>query len=135
MNARVAAPFALLAIAAVAALTWLRSPPPAAEPPSAETAPPPAPRASTPAASSPSMSDRELMEFRIHIDHTQCEDGAKRVNELAGRPPTDPKGIGLLSTCLRIGNLAWYKCLLRAQTADQASACSRRLLDLDNPAF
>jgi hypothetical protein len=35
--------------------------------------------------------------------------------------------------CLRIGNQAWYKCMLRAVTASDAHACGKRFLSLDNP--
>jgi hypothetical protein len=35
--------------------------------------------------------------------------------------------------CLRIGNLAWYKCVLAASDPDAVKVCSRRFLNLDNP--
>ena len=81
------------------------------------------------------MSESELRDFRMHIAHEQCEDGAKLYNTLQGLSPTDPKGTMIVSVCLRAGNLAWYKCMLSAKTKDDGQTCTRRFLNLDNPAF
>jgi hypothetical protein len=62
------------------------------------------------------------------IDHTRCEEIAKHGNELFGRKETDPKGVQLLMSCLRAGNLAFYRCAMGATTSDELSACSMRLL-------
>ena len=62
------------------------------------------------------------------IDHTRCEEIAKHGNELFGRPETDPKGVQLLMSCLRGGNLAFYSCAMGAKTKEELSACSQRLL-------
>jgi hypothetical protein len=55
------------------------------------------------------------------------------LNRLEGRAESDPQVLTRLSVCLRIGNQAWYKCMLRAVTASDAHACSKRFMSLDNP--
>jgi hypothetical protein len=79
------------------------------------------------------MTPPEQRDFHVQIAHEQCEEGMKRLNMLEGRPAADPQALTQLSVCLRIGNLAWYKCVLRADGVDEAHACNRRLLSLDNP--
>jgi hypothetical protein len=79
------------------------------------------------------MTAGELRDFHVRLSHEQCEDGAKHLNVLEGREPTDRRGLLPLSTCLNIGNLAWYKCLVRASAAGDAHACTRRFLSPDNP--
>jgi hypothetical protein len=80
------------------------------------------------------LSDVELRDFRVRIGHEECESGARRVNTLEGREATDPKAGPLISVCLRYGNVAWYKCVLRADSGDKAVACNHRLLNPDGPA-
>jgi|HubBroStandDraft_6_1064221.scaffolds.fasta_scaffold314765_2 hypothetical protein len=141
----------LLAVACVAAATVLRATSPAVPEPTENGAIAPAAgqreaRASHAkanaassegaAGASPSdeaMSPREWRNFHVRIGHEQCEDGIKRLNALEGRTATDPRGLTALSVCLRIGNLAWHECLLRATAPGEASVCSRRFLSLDNP--
>ena len=131
-------PFALLGATVVAALTMLRQPSTraSAEPVSEGSASvesmPMAP--SSPARpGDPPLDDRELRDSRMQLAHELCEDGARRVNELAGRDRNDPQGaMRTMSVCLRHGNVAWYKCILRASSSDQAAACNRRLLTGEN---
>lgn len=91
------------------------------------------PAASASSGALPPMSAQEETDFLIHIPHDQCEDGVKRINILEGKPATDPGALTFLSVCLRIGNLAWYKCIVGAQTRPQAAVCNRRFLSLDHP--
>jgi len=97
----------------------------------ARSSPPPVTSGSSSAL--PPMSPQEETDFAIHIPHEQCEDGVKRINTLEGKPPTDPSALTFLSVCLRIGNLAWYKCIVGAQTRPEAAICNRRFLSLDHP--
>jgi hypothetical protein len=123
-------PWALLAGAVVAAFTVLhgRSSAPA-EPVSQG----PATEPSQPPIDAGPMTAAEWHDFHVHLAHEQCEEGARRLNRLEGRAESDPQVLARLSVCLRIGNLAWYKCMLRAVTASDAHACSKRFLSLDNP--
>jgi hypothetical protein len=81
------------------------------------------------------MTPAEVRDFQVRIAHEQCEQGAARINELQGRDPhaPDPKTLNELSICLRIGNVAWFKCVLQASSGDDARDCNRRFLSLDNP--
>jgi len=79
------------------------------------------------------MSAVEWRDFHIHLAHEQCEEGARILNRLEGRPETDPQALTRLSVCLNIGNVAWYKCMLRATSADDAHVCAHRFLNLSNP--
>ncbi len=81
----------------------------------------------------PPMSLQEARDFHMHIAHEQCEDGVKRINVLEGKQPTDPSNLQFLEVCLRIGNVAWYKCILGSDTRPQAAVCNRRFLNLDSP--
>jgi hypothetical protein len=74
-----------------------------------------------------------LRDFHIHLAHEQCEEGARILNRLEGRDENDPQVLTRLSVCLRIGNVAWYKCMLRATNADDARVCGHRFLNLNNP--
>jgi hypothetical protein len=136
MNRRLGlVPWALLGVGIVAAFTVFRSPAPAlpqTDPPG--TADAPAHGSARPLTSASSgrteapLSEDERRDVHIRIPHEECEEGVKRINELAGRDPTDPKGVRLVGVCLAYGNVAWYKCVLRASNLDQAGACDRRLL-------
>jgi hypothetical protein len=79
------------------------------------------------------MTPAERRDFHVMLGHEQCEEGMRKFNALEGREPTDPAVITRLSVCLRIGNLAWYKCMLRAAGSEDAHVCNRRFLSLDNP--
>jgi hypothetical protein len=81
--------------------------------------------AATSAAASAAIERRDL---GIPIDHTRCEEVAKHGNELFGRPETDAKGVQLLMSCLRGGNLAFYRCAMGARSTDELTNCSVRLL-------
>jgi hypothetical protein len=70
----------------------------------------------------------EQREMRVRIDNELCENAAKRWNTLNNRPPTDPAGIDVLSTCLKHGNNAWYRCILEAPAPEAYHQCSVRLL-------
>jgi hypothetical protein len=92
-----------------------------------------APPPSTEPGSMGSMTSAERRDFHIRLGHEECEDAMRKVNVLDGRAPADPRAINRLSVCLRIGNVAWYKCMLRAQGSGDANACHRRFLDPEHP--
>ena len=57
---------------------------------------------------------------------------AKKANQVYGRPETDKKGIDVLTRCLRLGNVAWYRCVVEAKAPDELKRChSRYLLPAD----
>jgi hypothetical protein len=133
-------PWALLGLAVVAALTLVHpSAPlepvaggPAASGPASSSVPSGGSARPPPTASGSAdltlLSEEERRDIHIRIPHEECEEGVKRINELNGRAPTDPKGVRTVGVCLAYGNVAWYKCVLRATNGDQATACSHRLL-------
>ena len=86
-----------------------------------------APRPSA-SARAPTMSPTEQRDFRTRLEPELCTEGAKRINTLHDRTPTDPIAIDIVSTCLKYGNNAWYRCVVAAQAADVADACTRRFL-------
>lgn len=129
-------PWALLGLAVVAALTLVRSSTPV-EPVAISPSAAPSAAASGNARPAPAasgahdltlLSEEERRDIGIHVPHEECEEGVKRINELNGRDPTDPKSVRTVGVCLAYGNVAWYKCVLRATSGNQANACSRRLL-------
>jgi hypothetical protein len=124
-------PWALLGAAVVAAFAVMRRPNTPAEP----VGRPPEGEARGPLPDAGPMTAAEWRDFHVHLAHEQCEEGARRLNRLEGRAETDPQVLTRLSVCLRIGNQAWYKCMLRAVTASDAHACGQRFLSLDNPPF
>lgn len=119
-------PWVLLVTAVVVALSVSAGPSPVASASSAVTAAPAA--SAAPGGGDPPLDEMELRESRIHVGHEQCEEGAKRINVLEGKPPTDPSALHFIGSCLRHGNMAWYKCILKAGTREQAGTCNRRLL-------
>ncbi len=130
-------PFALLGATVVAALTVLRQPTrPSGAPSASEQTASESPQASAggaPRPTDPPLDDFELRDSRLHLAHELCEDGARRINQLAGRDPNDAQGaMRTMSVCLRHGNVAWHKCILRATTSEQAATCNRRLLTGEN---
>ncbi len=152
MTARRWLPWVLLLVAAVVAVTVLgrssrvpepgqgdadRFTPAPGSGPSAAGAQGASTQAAAPSASAssglPPMSLQEARDFHMHIAHEQCEDGVKRINVLEGKPPTDPGNLQFLEVCLRIGNVAWYKCILGSDTRPQAAVCNRRFMSLDSP--
>jgi hypothetical protein len=129
----------LLGLTAVAALTVLRGPASPPAPPASSSEGSVSLEARAVASSGPArpgdppLNEAELRDSRLHLAHELCEDGARRINELAGRDRDDPQGaMRTMSVCLRHGNVAWYKCILRAASTEQASACNRRLLTGEN---
>jgi hypothetical protein len=131
-------PFALLGAAIALALTVLQPSPlpgPSAErgaEPSASTEAPPSPGGPA-RPGDPPLTDLELRDSHLHLAHELCEEGARRINRLAGKDENDAQGaMRTMSVCLRHGNVAWYKCILRAGSYDQAAACNRRLLTGEN---
>jgi len=130
-------PWALLGVGVVAALTLVHSSPPAPQEPEVpatssspapvRTGPRPGPSGSSGHTDAP-LSEDEHRDMRLRIPHEECEEGVKRINQLAGRDPTDPKGVRLVGVCLAYGNVAWYKCVLRASNPEETGACDRRLL-------
>jgi hypothetical protein len=143
MTARAALTYVpLLLLAAVGAFAVFRSAPsappelPAGAPATASSSRPSEPQSVAPSAAAeaaPPMTAAEVRDFHVHLAHEQCEDGARRLNRLEGRAESDPQVLTRLSVCLRIGNVAWYKCMLRATTAGEAHVCGQRFLNLDNP--
>jgi hypothetical protein len=126
-------PFVLLGAAVAGAIVVARQPP-ASSPAAGASPESPAPSASPgiPARVDPPLSDLEMRESRVHLAHELCEQAAKHVNEIEGRTPTDPKGINTITMCLGHGNVAWYKCILRASKHDDVGTCNRRLLVGEN---
>jgi hypothetical protein len=131
-------PFVLLGAVVVAAVSVVRRPAPTSDPspqaPADLGSPEAPPTASGPAhPGDPPLNDKELRDSRLRLAHELCEEGARRINQLAGKDPNDAQGaMRTMSVCLRHGNVAWYKCVLAATTSDQAAMCSRRLLTGDN---
>ncbi len=77
------------------------------------------------------LTDLEMRESRITLSHEQCEDGAQRIASLeaAGKDAGGPQAaMRTVSLCLHYGNVAWYKCVLRAASAEDAHTCTRRLM-------
>ena len=124
-------PWVLLSLAIVVALTVSSRPP---TPKAADVPPSPASLPVPPPSSrfhDPPPDEKEQRDSRIHIPHEECEEGVKRINELEGLAPTDPKGLHFVGLCLRHGNVAWYKCILQAPTRLDAATCNRRFLTND----
>jgi len=71
---------------------------------------------------------REWKEFNMHIEHEQCEEAAKKKNQLEGLADYDKKGTLLISACLMRGNVAWYRCILTTDTLEHFNWCSTRYL-------
>lgn len=82
--------------------------------------------ASAPAASA--LTREEQRDLGARIPSELCEQAAKRVNVVAGRPETDKKGIEVLTRCLRLGNVAWYRCIVDASTPEDVRRCHSRFL-------
>jgi hypothetical protein len=134
-------PWVLLVVAIVVAVTVLRPPAQQVAAPATSTVGPGASSVasggstasgSVPPASTyndPPMSDPEKRDFHLRVGHEACEEGAKRINELEGNAPADPKGMRFVSACLRRGNIAWYKCILETKTRLEAGTCNRRFLN------
>jgi succinyl-diaminopimelate desuccinylase len=74
------------------------------------------------------MSPIEKKSAHVRITNEQCEQAAKHANIVSGRKDTDPKGIGLIASCLRFGNVAWYVCVDAAKSEDDVKSCNLRLL-------
>jgi hypothetical protein len=128
-------PFAVLGVVVVAAIAVVRRPSAVSSPASASAASSSEAPVSSMAGSSrvePPLTDREQRELHMHLAHELCEEGAKRINEIEGRAPTDPKGINAITACLGHGNVAWYKCILRASKQEDVALCNRRLLVGEN---
>jgi hypothetical protein len=129
MNARAALPWAALAVVVVVALALRHKAPEAAQPGDTPS------RAAAPASLAPTMTPAETRDFRVHIGHEECELGVSHINEVEGRDrfATNPKILNELSICLRIGNLAWSKCIAASTSGEQARSCNVRFLNLDHP--
>jgi hypothetical protein len=94
----------------------------------------PGPSARVPAstASSSPLSREELRDVTTRLEPGLCELAAKKANQVYGRPETDKKGIDVLTRCLRLGNVAWYRCVVEAKAPDELKRChSRYLLPAD----
>ncbi len=134
-------PWVLLAVAVVVAVSVLRKPAPPVAAPAASSAAPIAPAApagvpvaSVPVASArtyddPPLDETEQRDVHVHVAHELCEEGARRINVLEGLEAADQKGFRIVSACLRHGNVAWYKCVMKAPSRLDAGTCNRRLLN------
>jgi hypothetical protein len=125
-NAAGVLPWVLLVTAVIVALSSAH--PPSAGGAVASAAALPGAAAASPGRGEPQLDVMELRESRMHIGHEECEEGVKRINVLEGKPATDPGALHFIGSCLAHGNVAWYKCIVRAQNKDEARACNRRLL-------
>lgn len=100
--------------------------------PSAASASSSAPTADPDAGPSPDatgrFSVRERREFETKINTELCQNAAKRLNQVNGRPEFDPKGVNTIAACLELGNLAWFRCISDTQTPAGFTACSHRYL-------
>lgn len=74
------------------------------------------------------LSAEERRDIRTRLDSTQCEAAAKHENAVRNLAQTDPRGIDLLASCLKRGNVAWFGCVLDANTVPGIQRCSLRLL-------
>jgi hypothetical protein len=74
------------------------------------------------------LTPQERRDLKIRVGNEDCERAAKRINTLHNRSETDLKGIEILSSCLKLGNMAFYRCVLDARAADEADACMKRFL-------
>jgi hypothetical protein len=71
---------------------------------------------------------KEFKEFHIKISNEDCEKAAEKKNTLEGLPIHDKKGTLLIWACLREGNVAWYRCVINADTSEHFNWCSQRYL-------
>lgn len=88
----------------------------------------PSPSSSTGPDPKAPFSPKEYKEFRMKISNEDCEKAAAKKNTLEGLPEHDKKGTLLLWACLRQGNVAWYRCVLTADTSEHFNWCSQRYL-------
>ena len=97
----------------------------------ASAAPPPSPSES--ASSAPElhamMTPQEEREFKIKIPPEMCTKEGEKINTLAGRAPTDPIVIHIVSYCFRVGNVAWARCIDNAKDNDTVKFCNTRFMD------
>ena len=128
----------LVLVVAVALFAFRGSRPPEPEPsfkpapPSADASPLGAGAPSDKPGADPPLTDLEMRESHLSLSHEQCEDGARRISTLDGRDGGGQGEHGAMRTvslCLRYGNVAWYKCILRATSSDEGHACTRRLMN------
>jgi hypothetical protein len=132
-------PFLLLT-AAVIFSTARRPKPVVAEPPGAEEEapapamshlPPPRPGSPYPSGSAPNdapLTDREQHDMSIHIPVQACAELGQKVNSIAGIQDSNPKHLNAQIVCMRQGNLAWSRCIDKAQSKQDVVSCNRRLL-------
>ena len=85
---------------------------------------PPAPSGSD----EPPYSPKEYKEYQQKLAHEECEQAARHLNQVSGRPEFDKKGTLILSGCLFQGNVAWFRCVMDTQTQEQFNRCSHRYL-------
>jgi hypothetical protein len=95
----------------------------------AAAAPPTAGSASPEAGTRAVMTPREEREHAIKINTEMCTKEGEKINTIAGRAPTDPIVINIVSYCFRVGNLAWARCIDEATDNDTVKVCNTRFLD------
>ena len=75
------------------------------------------------------MTPREEREHAIKISPEMCTKEGEKINTIAGRAPTDPIVINIVSYCFRLGNVAWARCIDGATDNDTVKACNTRFMD------
>jgi hypothetical protein len=75
------------------------------------------------------MTPQEEREFKIKIPPEMCTKEGEKINTLAGRAPTDPIVINIVSYCFRVGNVAWARCIDNAKDNDTVKFCNTRFMD------
>lgn len=75
------------------------------------------------------MTPQEEREFKIKIPPEMCTKEGEKINTLAGRAPTDPIVINVVSYCFRVGNVAWARCIDNAKDNDGVKFCNTRFMD------
>ncbi|HEY8086332.1 MAG TPA: hypothetical protein VIF09_00755 [Polyangiaceae bacterium] len=133
-------PFLLLTAAVVFSTTAVRPKPVAAEPPVAEEEapapavshlPPPRPASPYPSGSAPNdapLTDREQHDMAIRVPIQACVELGQKINAIAGIPDSHPKHLNAQIVCMRQGNIAWSRCIDKAQSKQDVVTCNRRLL-------
>ncbi len=75
------------------------------------------------------MTPQEEREMRIKIPPEMCTKEGEKMNTLAGRAPTDPIVLNVVSYCFRQGNVAWARCIDNATDNDSVKHCNTRFMD------
>jgi hypothetical protein len=79
--------------------------------------------------SHPMMNAQEQRDMKIKITPEMCTKEGEKINTIAGRAPTDPIVLNIVSYCFRVGNVAWARCIENAKDNDAVKVCSTRFMD------